>query len=135
MRKMEPNDILRVEQDIIATLKNIYDPEIPVNVYDLGLVYNIDYMPDGTAEIQMTLTAPNCPMADMLVEDVRTQVAKIPGVERVNVALVFDPPWDKDMMSDEAKAGTRFHVAVAGIFSGPHSAGAGCVPSGNSEHE
>ena len=65
MRKMEPNDILRVEQDIIATLKNIYDPEIPVNV--------------------------------------RTQVAKIPGVERVNVALVFDPPWDKDMMSDEAK--------------------------------
>ena len=88
---------------IIATLKNIYDPEIPVNVYDLGLVYNIDYMPDGTAEIQMTLTAPNCPMADMLVEDVRTQVAKIPGVERVNVALVFDPPWDKDMMSDEAK--------------------------------
>ena len=59
MKKMEPNDILRVEQDIIATLKNIYDPEIPVNVYDLGLVYNIDYMPDGTAEIQMTLTAPN----------------------------------------------------------------------------
>ena len=59
MRKMEPNDILRVEQDIIATLKNIYDPEIPVNVYDLGLVYNIDCMPDGTAEIQMTLTAPN----------------------------------------------------------------------------
>ena len=103
MKKMEPNDILRVEQDIIATLKNIYDPEIPVNVYDLGLVYNIDYMPDGTAEIQMTLTAPNCPMADMLVEDVRAQVAKIPGVERVNVALVFDPPWDKDMMSDEAK--------------------------------
>ena len=82
MKKMEPNDILRVEQDIIATLKNIYDPEIPVNVYDLGLVYN---------------------MADMLVEDVRAQVAKIPGVERVNVALVFDPPWDKDMMSDEAK--------------------------------
>ena len=133
MRKMEPNDILRVEQDIIATLKNIYDPEIPVNVYDLGLVYNIDYMPDGTAEIQMTLTAPNCPMADMLVEDVRTQVAKIPGVERVNVALVFDPPWDKDMMSDEA-SGTRFHVSGRGYFSGPHSAGAGCVPSGNSEH-
>ena len=125
MKKMEPNDILRVEQDIIATLKNIYDPEIPVNVYDLGLVYNIDYMPDGTAEIQMTLTAPNCPMADMLVEDVRTQVAKIPGVERVNVALVFDPPWDKDMISCSGR----------GYFSGPRSAGAGCVPSGNSEHE
>ncbi len=100
---MEPNDILRVEQDIIATLKNIYDPEIPVNIYDLGLVYYIDYAPDGAAAIQMTLTAPNCPMADMLVEDVRTQVEKIPGVERVQVELVFDPPWDKDMMSDEAK--------------------------------
>ncbi|HIW97252.1 MAG TPA: SUF system Fe-S cluster assembly protein [Candidatus Tidjanibacter gallistercoris] len=100
---MEPNDILRVEQDIIATLKNIYDPEIPVNIYDLGLVYDIDYAPDGAAAIQMTLTAPNCPMADMLVEDVRTQVEKIPGVERVQVELVFDPPWDKDMMSDEAK--------------------------------
>lgn len=100
---MEPKDILRVEQDIVATLKNIYDPEIPVNIYDLGLVYDIDYTPDGTASIRMTLTAPNCPMADMLVEDVRVQVAKIPGVEKVDVELVFEPQWDKDMMSEEAK--------------------------------
>ena len=64
---MAPDEILKTEQDIIATLKNIYDPEIPVNIYDLGLVYEIDYTPDGTANIQMTLTAPNCPMADMLV--------------------------------------------------------------------
>ena len=100
---MEPKEILRVEQDIIATLKNIYDPEIPVNIYDLGLVYDIDYTPDGTDNIQMTLTAPNCPMADMLVEDINMQVAKIPGVKTVNVSLVFDPPWDKEMMSEEAK--------------------------------
>ena len=100
---MEPSEILKTEQDIIATLKNIYDPEIPVNIYDLGLVYEIDYTPDGTANIQMTLTAPNCPMADMLVEDIQQQVAKIPGIQKVNVELVFDPPWDKDMMTDEAK--------------------------------
>ena len=100
---MEPNDILRIEQDIVSTLKNIYDPEIPVNVYDLGLVYDIDYTPDGAANIRMTLTAPNCPMADMMVEDVKLQVAKIPGVKEVNVELVFDPPWDKEMMSEEAK--------------------------------
>ena len=100
---MEPNDILRIEQDIVSTLKNIYDPEIPVNVYDLGLVYDIDYTPDGAANIRMTLTAPNCPMADMMVEDVKLQVAKIPGVKEVNVELVFDPPLDKEMMSEEAK--------------------------------
>lgn len=99
---MTPAEILKIEQDIVATLKNIYDPEIPVNIYDLGLIYEIDYTPDGTAEIRMTLTAPNCPVADMLVEDVNTQVAKIPGVEKVNVTLVFDPPWGKEMMSEEA---------------------------------
>jgi len=99
---MTPAEILKIEQDIVATLKNIYDPEIPVNIYDLGLIYEIDYTPEGTAEIRMTLTAPNCPVADMLVEDVNTQVAKIPGVEKVNVTLVFDPPWGKEMMSEEA---------------------------------
>lgn len=99
---MEPADILRVEQDIVAALKTIYDPEIPVNIYDLGLVYEVDYTPDGEADIQMTLTAPNCPMADMLVEEVNVQVAKVEGVNKVNVQLVFDPPWDKDMMSEEA---------------------------------
>lgn len=99
---MEPNEILRVEQDIVDTLKNIYDPEIPVNIYDLGLIYDVDYAPDGEVNIQMTLTAPNCPMADILVEDVNTQVAKIPGVKHVNVLLVFDPPWEKEMMSEEA---------------------------------
>ena len=94
---MTPEDILKIEKDIVLTLKNIYDPEIPVNIYDLGLIYEIDYTPDGVANIRMTLTAPNCPMADMLVE-----VAKVDGVKAVNVILTFDPVWDKSMMSEEA---------------------------------
>lgn len=100
---MTPQEILKVEKDIILTLKNIYDPEIPVNIYDLGLVYNIDYEPTGEVTIQMTLTAPNCPVADMLVEDVNQQVAKVDGVKKVNVVLVFEPAWDKSMMSEEAR--------------------------------
>ena len=99
---MTPEEILRVEKEIVLTLKNIYDPEIPVNIYDLGLIYEIDFTPDGTATIRMTLTAPTCPMADMLVEDVHTQVGKVPGVLNVNVILTFDPVWDKSMMSEEA---------------------------------
>ena len=99
---MTPEEILQVEKDIVATLKNIYDPELPVNISDLGLIYEIDYEPDGVANIRMTLTAPNCPMADMLVEDVNQQVAKVKGVKSVNVILTFDPVWDKSMMSEEA---------------------------------
>ena len=89
-------------EEVIAALKDIFDPEIPVNIYDLGLIYEIDYEPDGVANIRMTLTAPNCPMADMLVEDVNQQVAKVKGVKSVNVILTFDPVWDKSMMSEEA---------------------------------
>ena len=96
---MTPEEILKVEKDIVLTLKNIYDPEIPVNIYDLGLVYEIDFEPTGVATIRMTLTAPNCPMADMLVN---TQVAKVEGVKSVDVILTFDPVWDKSMMSEEA---------------------------------
>ena len=90
---MTPEEILEVEKDIVLTLKNIYD---------LGLIYDIDYNPSGEVTIQMTLTAPNCPMADMLVEDVNIQVAKVKGVSKVNVILVFEPAWDKSMMSEEA---------------------------------
>mgnify|MGYP000128322593 FL=1 len=96
-----PQDIMRMEQDIVLTLKNIYDPEIPVNIYDLGLVYEIDVEPDGTANIRMTLTAPNCPMADQLLEEVNENVAKVEGITSVNVILTFDPPWDRSMMSEE----------------------------------
>ena len=99
---MTPEEILQVEKEIVLTLKNIYDPEIPVNIYDLGLIYEIDYTPDGVANIRMTLTAPNCPMADILVDDINTQVKKIAGVESVNIMLTFEPPWDRSMMSEEA---------------------------------
>lgn len=99
---MTPEDILKVEKEIVLTLKNIYDPEIPVNIYDLGLIYNIDFEPSGEVTILMTLTAPNCPVADQLVEDVNMQVGKVAGVTKVNVILVFEPAWDKSMMSDEA---------------------------------
>ncbi len=100
--QMTPQEIQNVEREIIDVLKNIYDPEIPVNIYDLGLVYDVDYTPDGNVHIRMTLTAPNCPMADMLVEEVHTQVVKVRGVKEVVVEIVFDPPWDKNMMSEEA---------------------------------
>ncbi len=99
---MTPEEIQNTERQIVDVLKNIYDPEIPVNIYDLGLVYEIDYTPDGVANIRMTLTAPNCPMADYLVEEVHTQVKKVRGVKEVIVEIVFDPPWDKEMMSEEA---------------------------------
>ena len=100
---MTPEEILQVEKDIVATLKNIYDPEIPVNIYDLGLIYEIDYEPDGVANIRMTLTAPNCPAADFILEDVRMKIESVDDVNNVEVKLVFEPEWDKDMMSEEAK--------------------------------
>lgn len=97
-----PQDILSIEKDILMTLKNIYDPEIPVNIYDLGLIYEIEFTPDGVANIRMTLTAPNCPMADQMLDDVNTQVKKVKGVEDVNVVLTFEPEWDRSMISEEA---------------------------------
>jgi FeS assembly SUF system protein len=99
---MTAEDILRIEKDIVLTLKNIYDPEIPVNIYDLGLIYEIDFDPEGVANIRMTLTAPNCPMADILIDDINTQVKKVDGVKGVNIILTFEPPWDRSMMSEEA---------------------------------
>ncbi|MCD8073389.1 MAG: iron-sulfur cluster assembly protein [Alistipes sp.] len=97
-----PEEILRIERDVVNVLKNIYDPEIPVNIYDLGLIYEIDVRPGGDTDITMTLTAPTCPVAEQLVEDVRQQVGKVGGVAAVEVNLVFDPPWDRSMISEEA---------------------------------
>ncbi len=97
-----PDQILKMEEDIVLTLKNIYDPEIPVNIYDLGLIYEVDVEPDGTANIRMTLTAPNCPMADELLRQVNEEVKKVEGVTSVNITLTFDPPWDRSMISQEA---------------------------------
>ena len=99
---MTPQEILEVEKNIIYTLKNIYDPEIPVNIYDLGLIYDVEYTPERIAMIRMTLTAPNCPMADILLQQVNEDVAKVEDVDSVEVTLTFDPPWDKEMMSEEA---------------------------------
>lgn len=97
-----PEQIVRIEQDIVLVLKTVYDPEIPVNIYDLGLIYEVEVEPGGVATIRMTLTAPNCPMADQLLDDVNREVGKVKDVNEVNVILTFDPPWDKSMMSEEA---------------------------------
>ncbi|WP_418495694.1 metal-sulfur cluster assembly factor [Coprobacter sp.] len=97
------NDILTVEGKIVKMLRTVYDPEIPVNVYDLGLIYSIEVDDEKNVHIEMTLTAPNCPAADFIVEDVRMKVESIDDVKSVDIQLVFEPEWDKDMMSEEAK--------------------------------
>jgi len=99
---MVNKSLLQTETEIVQILRRVYDPEIPVNIYDLGLIYDININEQGIAEITMTLTAPNCPMADQLLMDVKQNVASAEGIKDVNINLVFDPPWDKSMMSDEA---------------------------------
>ena len=96
-------DILQLEKEIFEALKTVYDPEIPVNIYDLGLIYEVDVDEYDNVDIKMTLTAPNCPMADGIIKDVRDRVSEIRGTNRVSVDLTFDPPWDKTMMSEQAK--------------------------------
>jgi len=88
---------------IINNLKEVYDPEIPVNIYDLGLIYNVDVDENNQASIVMTLTAPGCPVVDILIDDVTQAAQSVEGIETVNVDLTFDPPWDKSMMSEEAR--------------------------------
>jgi FeS assembly SUF system protein len=88
---------------IINNLKEVYDPEIPVNVYDLGLIYNVDVDENNNANIVMTLTAPGCPVVDILVDDITQAAQSVEGIESVNVDLTFEPPWDKSMMSEEAR--------------------------------
>ncbi|MGB4329467.1 MAG: SUF system Fe-S cluster assembly protein [Tenuifilum sp.] len=95
-------DELEIQTDIVKTLKGIHDPEIPVNIYDLGLIYEVDVDDNRKVTITMTLTAPNCPLADQVVEEVQEKISKINGVTEVEVRLTFDPPWDKSRMSDEA---------------------------------
>jgi len=100
---MTPEEKLKIEEKIIEYLRTVVDPEIAVDIYSLGLVYKIDLDDDGSLTIDMTLTAPNCPMADFIVEDVNQKLSSIPGVTSVTVNIVFEPEWSKDMMSDEAK--------------------------------
>ena len=92
-----------IEENIVKMLKTVYDPEIPVNVYDLGLIYKIDVDDQNNATIDMTLTAPNCPAADFIMEDIRQKIESINEVNSATINLVFEPEWDKDMMSEEAK--------------------------------
>ena len=92
-----------IEEKIVAMLKTVYDPEIPVDVYNLGLIYKIDVTDDFDISVDMTLTAPNCPAAEFIMEDVRQKLESIEGVRTATVNLVFEPEWDKEMMSEEAK--------------------------------
>lgn len=89
--------------NVILALKQVYDPEIPVNIYDLGLIYELNINKSHEVYIKMTFTAPNCPMADEVLYDVRTNVQDVPGVKKVTLDLTFDPVWDKSMLSDEAR--------------------------------
>jgi FeS assembly SUF system protein len=97
------NEFLQTEEAIVAVLRTVYDPEIPINVYDLGLIYSVEVDEEKNVSIDMTLTAPNCPAADYIVEDVRMKVESVKEVKEVTINLVFEPEWDKDMMSEEAK--------------------------------
>jgi FeS assembly SUF system protein len=99
----ESLDFLEIEGKIVEALKTVYDPEIPVNVYDLGLIYEIDYTEEKEAKIEMTLTAPNCPMVDILMMDVENAVNALEEVEKTSINLVFEPQWDKSMLSEEAR--------------------------------
>lgn len=95
--------LLELENQIVRMLRTVFDPEIPVNIYDLGLIYKIEVSDDNIVDIEMTLTAPSCPMADFILEDVKMKVEGVEGVKGLNINLVFDPPWDRNMMSEEAQ--------------------------------
>ena len=93
----------QLEEKIVSMLKTVYDPEIPVNIYELGLIYRIEVKEDNAVEVDMTLTAPNCPAADFLMEDVKQKVESIAEVSSLDLKLVFEPEWSQDLMSEEAK--------------------------------
>ena len=97
-----------LEERIVDVLKTVYDPEIPVNIYDLGMIYRIDVKDDAAVEVDMTFTAPNCPAADFILEDVRTKLEGLDGIRSANVNLVFEPAWDQSMMSEEARVELGF---------------------------
>lgn len=105
---MTQEEHAQAEQRIIEVLKTVFDPEIPVNIYDLGLIYKIDLAMDGALDIDMTFTAPSCPAADFIIEDVRTKVSAVSGVTAANVNMVFEPEWDKSMMTEEARVELGF---------------------------
>ena len=101
--RLQHMEKIELEEKIIEMIKTVYDPEIPVNIYDLGLIYRIELNEDNSVDIDMTLTAPNCPAADFMMEDVRMKVESIEGLTAVNLNLVFEPEWSQDLMTEEAK--------------------------------
>ena len=105
---MTQEEKTQIEERIVDVLKTVYDPEIPVDIYNLGMIYKIDVQDDYTVEMDMTFTAPNCPAADFILEDVRTKVESVEGIRSANVNLVFEPAWDQNMMSEEARVELGF---------------------------
>ena len=100
---MTQEEKTKIEEKIVDVLKTVYDPEIPVNIYELGLIYKVDSSAEGVVTIELTLTAPNCPAADFIVEDVKMKVEAVEGVASVVINLVFEPAWSREMMSEEAQ--------------------------------
>ena len=105
---MTQEEKTKIEERIVDVLKTVYDPESPVNIYDLGLIYRVEVNDEGIVDIDMTFTAPSCPAADFILEDVRQKVDTIEGVKSANVNLVFEPEWDKSMMTEEARVELGF---------------------------
>lgn len=105
---MNQKEKLQIQERIVDVLKTVYDPEIPVDIWNLGMIYKIEVNDDGTVDLDMTFTAPNCPAADFIVEDVRTKLESVEGVKAANINLVFEPVWDQSMMSEEAKVELGF---------------------------
>ena len=105
---MTTEERLKIEERIIMMLKTVFDPEIPVDIYSLGLIYKIDLADNGDLTVDMTLTAPSCPAADFIVEDARIKLESIDGVNNATINIVFEPEWTKDMMSEEAKLDLGF---------------------------
>lgn len=105
---MSKENKARIEKDVITVLRTIYDPEIPVNIYELGLIYEISISDEADVHVLMTLTTPNCPVAESLPLEVKQKVAEVKGVKSSEVELTFEPPWDDEMLSDEAKLDLGF---------------------------
>ena len=105
---MEQSEKTKIEEQIVDVLKTVYDPEIPVNIFDLGMIYKIDVQDDSTVDVDMTFTAPSCPAADFILEDVRTKIEGLSSVKSANINLVFEPAWDQSMMSEDARVELGF---------------------------
>ena len=105
---MVQSEKTKIEEQIVDVLKTVYDPEIPVNIFDLGMIYKIDVQDDSTVDVDMTFTAPSCPAADFILEDVRTKIEGLSSVKSANINLVFEPAWDQSMLSEAARVELGF---------------------------